>query len=404
MLNRLWLSLMLLSVFALVVQAFQGEWQLWETWVKALFEMSQLSVDIALGLIGVLCFWMGLFRIAEHTGLIGWVSKLLSPILQRLMPDVPKNHPAFASITANISANMFGLDNAATPLGIQAMRDLQSLNPHKECISAAQIMFLVINTASITLFPMTIVMYRAQQGAANPADIVFPIVVITSISTFIGVIAAAMIQRIRWWDPVLLITAAGYIGFLVFFGMFFRGDENNIGIISNVMIGGTIGCILIAAWIKKIDAYSAFIQGAKSGFAIALRIIPYLVIMLVAIGGLRASGVLEAFTKVITFALTTLGLPDDFVEALPIAVMKPFSGSGSRALTLELMHSAGVDSFVARVGAMMQGSTETTFYVLAVYLGAVGIKQTRYLVSLCLFADAVALIAAVILSYWFFAP
>jgi len=375
--------------------------------VQSTFEMSKLSVEIALGLLGVLCFWLGLFQIAEKAGLINVIARGLNPMFRRLMPDVPANHPALGSVTMNLAANMLGLDNAATPMGLKAMRDLQSINPDSNTASNAQILFLVLNTSSVTLLPITIFMYRAQMGAENPTAVFVPILLATIASTFVGLITVGMVQRLKIWNGVVF----GYfLGFALVMGFFMNmlaqlpsavlAERSSM--YGNMVLFSLIMLFLCAGFIKKINVYETFIQGAKQGLSITIKILPFLLAMLVAIGVLRASGVLDAFVNLISYIVGSLGFDTRFVDALPTAIMKPLSGSGSRAMMLQTMNAYGVHAFPATLSAIIQGSTETTFYVLAVYFGSVGIRNTRHAIGCGLAADLAGIMTAIVVAYWFF--
>jgi spore maturation protein SpmA len=375
--------------------------------MQSTFDMAALSVEVAIGLVGVLCLWLGFFRIAEKSGLINVLARGLEPLFLRLMPEVPRGHASHGSITMNVAANMLGLDNAATPMGLKAMQDLQQLNPAKDTASNAQILFLVLNTSSVTLLPVTIFMYRAQQGAADPTAVFIPILMATSASTLAGLAAVAWVQRINLFNRVVL----GYFfGFSVLMAMLAtlllaqpaEQMASTSGLLGNLILFSIIMLFLVAGWRRKINVYDAFIEGAKEGFDVAVRLIPFLVGMLVAIGVLRSSGVLDGLIVSIEFLLSGIGANTDFVQALPTALMKPLSGSGARAMMLETMNNFGVDSFPATVSAIMQGSTETTFYVLAVYFGSVGIRHVRHAVSCALIADAAGILTSILVGYWFF--
>jgi spore maturation protein SpmA/spore maturation protein SpmB len=375
--------------------------------MQSTFDMAALSVEVAIGLIGVLCLWLGFFRIAEKSGLINVLSRLLEPLFTRLMPDVPRGHPSHGSITMNIAANMLGLDNAATPMGLKAMQDLQQLNPDKDTASNAQILFLVLNTSSVTLLPVTIFMYRAQQGSADPTAVFIPILMATSASTLAGLIAVAWVQRIRLFDKVILAYLLGFAVLMAMLASFLLAQPaeqmaSTSSLLGNLILFSIIMLFLTAGWWRRINVYDAFIEGAKEGFDVAVRLIPFLVGMLVAIGVLRTSGVLDGFIVGLEFMLSGIGVNTDFIQALPTALMKPLSGSGARAMMLETMNTFGVDSFPATVSAIMQGSTETTFYVLAVYFGSVGIRHVRHAISCALIADAAGILTSIIVGYWFF--
>ena len=408
MLAALWL-LFFVAAFASALYQWLalGHGDIFSTLMQATFDMAALSVEIAIGLIGVLCLWLGFFKIAEQSGLINILSRLLEPLFVRLMPEVPRGHEAHGSITMNIAANMLGLDNAATPMGLKAMRDLQELNPLRDTASNAQILFLVLNTSSVTLLPVTIFMYRAQQGAAEPTAVFIPILLATAASTLTGLLAVAWAQKINLFDKVVLAYFAGFVLLLSALASYLTGlpaeqMAARSSLMGNLILFSLIMLFLLYGWRKKVNVYDAFIDGAKQGFDIAVHLIPYLVAMLVAIGVLRASGVLDAAVDSIALAVASLGVNSDFVQALPTALMKPLSGSGARAMMLETMNNYGVDSFPATVSAIMQGSTETTFYVLAVYFGSVGIKHVRHALTCALLADAAGITVAILAGYWFF--
>jgi len=375
--------------------------------MQSTFDMAELSVEVAIGLIGVLCLWLGFFRIAEKSGLINVLSRALEPLFTRLMPEVPRGHASHGSITMNVAANMLGLDNAATPMGLKAMQDLQQLNPNKDTASNAQILFLVLNTSSVTLLPITIFMYRAQQGAADPTAVFIPILMATSASTLAGLIAVAWVQRINLFDKVILAYLFGFAVLMAMLATFLLAQPaeqmaSTSSLLGNLILFSIIMLFLGAGWWRKINVYDAFIDGAKEGFDVAVRLIPFLVGMLVAIGVLRTSGVLDGLILGLEFMLSSIGINTDFIQALPTALMKPLSGSGARAMMLETMNNFGVDSFPATVSAIMQGSTETTFYVLAVYFGSVGIRHVRHAISCALIADVAGILTSIIVGYWFF--
>lgn len=375
--------------------------------VQATFEMSKLGFEISLGLTGVLTLWLGFMKIGETGGAVQLLSRMMRPFFVRLFPGVPEDHPAHASIMMNFSANMLGLDNAATPLGLKAMQELQSLNPDKETASDAQIMFLVLNTSGLTVIPVSIMVYRAQLGAANPADIFVPILLTTFFSTLAGLLAVSLIQRIRLWDPVIL-AYIGAITALVFgiITLFSRLPQSRIEALSTLAANLILFSIIIGfigmALFRRINVYESFIEGAKEGFQVAIKIIPYLVAILVAIGVFRASGSMEWIIRGIESLCASLGLNTDFVPAMPTALMKPLSGSGARGMMIDAMNTHGADSFVGRLASTFQGSTDTTFYVLAVYFGSVSIKNTRHALPCGLIADFTAIIAGIFIAYLFF--
>ncbi|MBL4607851.1 MAG: hypothetical protein JKY01_08495 [Pseudomonadales bacterium] len=408
MLSRLWFSFFLLSFIACFYQWWWlGNPEIYSTVIKASFDMAKLAVDISIGLIGVMCLWLGIFKVAEASGLIASLAKLLAPLFERLMPEIPKGHPAIGSITMNLSANLLGLDNAATPMGLKAMQDMQGLNVEKNIASNAQILFLVLNTSSVTLLPITIFLYRVQMGSAEPTTVFLPIVLATSVSTLVGLLAVAWIQKLKIFDRVVF---SYFFGFSLLISSVLyavqtqpAADMNTFSnLIGNLALFSIIVGILGFGLFKKVTIYDVFIEGAKEGVSVVVKIVPYLVAMLVAIGILRASGVLGFFVEGLTLIFTTIGINTDFVAALPTALMKPFSGSGSRAMMIETMNNYGVDSFPATIAAIVQGSTETTFYVLAVYFGSVGIQQVRHAIFCGLLADFAGIVTAILLGYWFF--
>lgn len=408
MLNRLWIGLFVASFFTCCYRLlFLDDVSGFSSVVQGMFSMAKTSVEIALGLVGAMSFWMGIMAIAEKAGLVDSIAGGLTPLFHRLMPQVPKGHPAYASITMNLSANMMGLDNAATPFGIKAMQDLQTLNPNPTVATNAQLLFLVLNTSSVTLFPVAIFVYRAQQGAVDPTDVFIPILLATSASTLAGLLAICFVQRIRLLDTVLLAYFAGFIGLLASIVVYFaqlsaEQVSSQSALISNGLIFSFIVFCLWLGGRKALSSYDVFIDGAKQGFQLSVNIIPYLLAMLVAIAALRASGLLDMILNVVSSIILTLGFDASFVQGLPTALMKPFSGSGARGMMLETMNTYGVDAFPSRVAAVVQGSTETTFYVLAVYFGAVGIKHARHGITCALFADAAGISAAIAVCYWFY--
>lgn len=408
MLAQLWFGFFALSFAAALYQwLINGQADIFSVLVQSTFEMAGLSVEIAIGLIGILCLWLGFFRIAEKAGLIQILSRGLEPLFLKLMPEIPRGHASHGSMTMNIAANMLGLDNAATPMGLKAMQDMQTLNPSKDTASNAQILFLVLNTSSVTLLPITIFMYRAQQGSADPTAVFIPILLATSASTLAGLLAVSYVQKINLLNKVVLSYFAGFAILLSMLGSYLLSQPaDQIATISslfgNLILFGLIMLFLSYGWWKKVDVYDAFVDGAKEGFDVAIKLIPYLVAMLVAIGLLRSSGVLDAVLIGIEYVISLFGFNTDFVQALPTALMKPLSGSGARAMMLETMNTHGVDSFPATLAAILQGSTETTFYVLAVYFGSVGIRHVRHAISCALIADAAGITVAIMAGYWFF--
>ncbi|GIU49707.1 nucleoside recognition domain-containing protein [Shewanella algidipiscicola] len=407
MLNRIWFVFFAISLLAIIIGLFQGEWHLLSDAVDALFASAKLAAEIALGLIGVLSLWMGLMRVGEKAGVVAALSSLFEPLLRRLMPEVPKGHPAFGSVTMNLTANVLGLDNAATPLGLKAMQDLQTLNPDKAVATNAQILFLVLNTSSVTLVPVTVFLYRAQQGAAAPADIFLPILLATCASTLVGVLVVACFQRISLLNSVIL--GYGALFFAMISALIFYLGSLSVTAIGELSTGLGNGILLllifsfiIIAGLRKVAVYDEFVSGAKEGFEQSIKLIPYLLAMLLAIALLRASGALDYLLSLIAALVNLFNGDTRFIDALPTAIMKPFSGSGARAMMLETMQHHGVDSFAGRLAAILQGSTETTFYVLAVYFGAVGIRNGRHALVCGLTADIAGICAAIWVCYHFY--
>lgn len=407
-LNYIWVFFFVIAFLVAAGKTiFAGDYQVWSDIMSASFSSASTAFEIAIGLTGVLSLWMGLMKIGERGGVISFFGRLISPLFCRLFPGVPKRHPAMGSIFMNVSANMLGLDNAATPMGLKAMQELQTLNSDKDRATDAMIMFLVLNASGLCFIPISIMMYRVQAGAANPTDVFMPILLATFISTLVGIVALCIRQRIRLLDPVLISWLGGMaavIGGIVFF--FSRLSQEQVqlysGFVANFLLFSVIIAFLAAGLRRRINMYESFIEGAKDGFKTAVMIIPYLVAILVAIGMFRASGAMAVITDAMVAAVNALGIDTDWVEALPTAIMKPLSGSGSRGMMVDLMATHGADSFVARVSASIQGSTDTMFYVLAVYFGSVGIKRTRYAVSYALLADIVGSVAGIVAAYIFF--
>ncbi|NVJ62043.1 MAG: spore maturation protein [Gammaproteobacteria bacterium] len=407
--NKLWGGMLLGSFAAALWQwLVEGNTLIFSALMNSIFEMAALSIEIAIGLIGLLCFWMGVLKLAEASGGLNFFARALEPLFAKLMPEVPRGHPAFGHITMNMAANIFGLDNAATPAGIKAMQSLQLINSQKDTASNAQILFLVLNTSAISLFPVTIMMYRAQQGAANPADVFIPILLATSCATLAGLLAVAWIQRINLFNKVIagyVLGAITILGMLIWWFAQLPSDEltEMSSFIGNGLLITAIMGFVALAWYRKVAIYEQFIEGAKQGFDLAVTIMPYLVAMLVAVGLLRSSGLLDLLINGVASLIGMLGFDTKFTEALPTGLMRPFSGSGARAMMLETMNQYGVDSFSARLAAVFQGSTETTFYVLAVYFGAVNIRRLRHAIACGVFADIAGIVAAIVIAYWFFA-
>ncbi|HUH59313.1 MAG TPA: nucleoside recognition domain-containing protein [Candidimonas sp.] len=408
MLNTLWLAFFIVaSISGLYQWIALDDAAVFSRLVLSLFNMAELSVQLMVLLFGTLTLWLGFLRIAEAAGLIERLGLLLAPLFRRLMPGVPAGHPALGLITLNFAANGLGLDNAATPIGLRAMRELQTLNPDPKSATNAQILFLVLNSSSLTLLPVTIFMYRAQQGAPDPTLVFLPILLATTASSLAGLLAVALMQRLRLHDPVVLAWLGGLalgIGGLMatLSTLSSAAIASTSSLMGNLTLFSIIIGFLVAGAYKKIPVYECFIEGAKEGFDISKNLLPYLVAMLCAIGVLRASGALDALLDVIRWSVHALGMDGRFVDALPTALVKPFSGSAARAMLIETMQHFGVDSFPALLAATVQGSTETTFYVLAVYFGAVGIQRARHAVGCALLADAAGVLASIGVCYWFF--
>jgi spore maturation protein SpmA len=408
MLNTLWLAFFVVaSLSGLYQWLVLHDTQVFAGIVGALFEMADLSVQVMVLLFGTLTLWLGFLKIAEAAGLVDRLARLLSPLFSRLMPGVPPGHPALGLITLNFAANGLGLDNAATPIGLRAMRELQTLNPDLKSATNAQILFLVLNASSLTLLPVTIFMYRAQQGAPDPAMVFLPILLATTCSSLVGLLSVALMQRLRLHDPVVLAWLGGFALVLGSFmallaTMSSAAISAMSSLLGNLTLFGIIMLFLLAGWRKKIPVYECFVEGAKEGFNIARDLLPYLVAMLCAVGVLRASGALDVILDGVRWAVHGMGLDARFVDALPTAFVKPFSGSAARAMLIETMQHFGVDSFPALLAATVQGSTETTFYVLAVYFGAVGVQRARHAIGCALLADLAGMLASIAICYWFF--
>lgn len=407
MLNRLWFGFFAVAGVAACASWWHGNPAVFGAMVASLFDMARLSVEVMVLLFGTLTLWMGFLHIGEQAGLIDTLARWLGPLFARLMPGVPRGHPAIGLITLNFAANGLGLDNAATPIGLRAMRELQTLNQEPDTATNAQILFLVLNASSLTLLPVSIFMYRVQQGAADPTMVFLPILLATSASTLAGLLSVAFMQRLRLWDPVVLAWLVGAAlllgGFIAVLGTLSAAALSSLSsLLGNLILFGVLLGFLVAGAIRKVAVYESFIEGAKQGFDVAKNLLPYLVAMLCAVGVLRASGALDLALDGIRWLVNNAGLDNRFVDALPTALVKPLSGSAARAMLIETMQSHGVDSFPALLAATMQGSTETTFYVLAVYFGAVGIRRARHAVGCALFADFAGVIASIFVCYWFF--
>ena len=407
-LNYIWIAFFLIAfVIATFRLVFMGDFDVFPAIMNSTFETAKTAFEISLGLTGVLSLWMGVMKIGERGGVIQFVARLLGPVFKRLFPEISEGHPVVGNIFMNISANMLGLDNAATPLGLKAMEGLQELNPQKDRASNAMIMFLVLNTSGLTLIPVSIMVYRAQQGAANPTDVFIPILLATFFSTLAGVMVTALFQRINLLNRTLLLTLGGaslvVAGIIWGFASLDAEMMNRVGTTSaNVLLFSLIVAFIVAGLRQKINVYDAFVEGAKAGFETAVRIIPYLVAMLVAIGVFRASGAMDALIDGVSWAVQRCGFDAQWVGALPTALMKPLSGSGARGMMVDAMTTHGADSFVGRLSCIFQGSTDTTFYILAVYFGSVGVRHTRHAVAAGLLADLAGIVAAIAICYLFF--
>jgi spore maturation protein SpmA len=410
MLNYIWTGFFLVSFVAALAQwIFLGDTEVFKRIIDGTFSSAKMAVmDIALPLAGVMTLWLGIMNIGEKAGAINLFARIIAPFFSRIFPGVPREHPANGHMVMNFSANMLGLDNAATPFGLKAMESLQSLNPEKDTASDAQIMFLVIQTSGLTVIPLSIMAQRAILGAANPADIFIPTLIATYCSTLVGIVAVSLRQRINLFHPVVFGWIAGvtaFIAALVFYFTNFlsKGEIEMVSVVmANLILISIIGAFMIAALRQKVDVYDAFIEGAKGGIQTSLTIIPYLVGMLVAISVVRSSGILGMIVSGFEWVFTQAGLRTDFVGALPTALMKPLSGSGSRAMMIDAMTTYGVDSFVGRLASMFQGAADTTFYIVALYFGSVGVRKTRYAISCGLLADLAGVIAAIFVAYLFF--
>lgn len=409
MINGIWLSIFLMGILTGSYQfIFMGHDAILSQLVNALFDAAKSGVEITIGLLGILCLWLGLLNIAKEAGMVDWLARRLTPLFRTLMPEIPEGHPAIGAMALNFAANILGLDNAATPMGLKAMKELQTLNPNKERATNAQIMFLVINASSITLLPVSIFMFRAQQGASDPTSVFIPILLATTASTLTGILSTALMQRISLFNKSFLLfvgTLVGIIGGLIVYLHHLPSAEmvQQSSVIGHLILVVVITTFLVTGWAKKVPVYETFVEGAKEGFQIAITILPFLIAMLAAIAVFRASGALDFLLDGIRYLVELAGLDSDFIPALPTALIKPFSGSGARAMMIETMQHYGANSFPAFVSSVIQGSTETTLYVVALYYGSVGIKQVRHTIGCGLLADLAGVLAGIWVSYWFFA-
>ncbi|HKL71899.1 MAG TPA: nucleoside recognition domain-containing protein [Marinilabiliaceae bacterium] len=407
-LNYIWIAFFLIAfVVALLRLIFLQDVTVFSDLVGATFEYARTGFDISLGLTGVLTLWLGFMKIAEKGGMVDLLSRAIGPFFSKLFPSLPKNHPAYGSMMMNLAANMLGLDNAATPMGLKAMKEMQTVNKVKDTASDAQIMFLVLNTSGLTIIPVTIMVYRAEMGAANPADIFLPILLATFFSTIVGLIAVSLVQKIKLWDKTILTYMGGMtlVVTAIIWGLSMMDKEQmrTVSLLSaNLILFSFIIVFIVRALLRKVNVYEAFIEGGKEGFWIAVKIIPYLIAILVGIGVFRASGAMDFLVEGVGSFVAWLGADTEFVGALPTALMKPLSGSGARGMMIDAMNSFGVDSFVGRLASTVQGATDTTFYIIAVYFGSVGIRKTRHAVACGLIADFAGITAAILLGYLFF--
>lgn len=408
-LNVIWVAFILIAfVLGLIKLIFFNDMQVFNDMVGSTFEMSKVGFEISLGLTGVLTLWLGIMKIGERGGAVDIMAKVVQPLFHRIFPDIPKNHPVFGSMIMNFAANMLGLDNAATPMGLKAMQELQDLNPEKDTASNAQILFLVLNTSGLTLIPVSIMVYRAQMGAANPSDVFIPILLTTFFSTLVGLISVAIIQKINLFNKVVISYLVGLCALVALIIFYFSSlPQNQIETVSNVsanvILFGIITAFVVMGVLKRINVYETFIEGAKEGFQVAIKIIPYLVAILVAIGVFRASGAMDVVVGGVGWLFNLMGVNTEFIEALPTALMKPLSGSGARGMMVDAMTTHGADSFIGRMACTFQGATDTTFYIIAVYFGSVNIRKTRHAVGCGLLADFTAIIAGILIAYLFFA-
>ncbi len=407
-LNVIWIGFFLIAfVVAGVKLVFFQDTEVFTAMVASTFDMAEVAFEISLGLTGVLTLWLGLMRVGEKGGVIAALAKVVRPFFHRIFPEIPRDHPVHGSIIMNFAANMLGLDNAATPLGLKAMQELQELNPEKDTASNAQIMFLVLNTSGLTLIPISVMVYRAQMGAANPSDIFLPILLTTFFSTMAGLISVAVVQRINLFDRVVMAYLGGLTAMIAaIIHYFYRLPSEEVELVStvvaNVLLFGIISLFIFMAAVRRVNVYEAFIEGAKEGFPVVIKIIPYLVAILVAIGVFRASGAMDLLVAGIGSVFTFMGLNTDFIEALPTALMKPLSGSGARGMMVDAMQTHGADSFIGRLTSTFQGSTDTTFYIIALYFGSVSVRKTRHAVACGLIADGTAIVAGIFIGYLFF--
>ena len=407
-LNYIWIAFFVLAfIIALGKLIFMGDTTVFPAIMDSTFAQAKSAFEISLGLTGILALWMGIMKIGEKGGLVNGLARLLSPVLCKIFPDIPKGHPAMGTMFMNFSANMLGLDNAATPMGLKAMQELQEINPKKDTASNPMIMFLVLNTSGLTLIPITVLLYRSQMGAANPTDVFIPILLATTVSTIVGLLVTSIYQRINLFNRAMLLFLSG-VCLLIATGTWGMMQLSQVQVevlstsLANVILFSVIIIFIVAGMVARINVYDAFIEGAKDGFSTAVRIIPDLIAILVAIGVFRASGGMDVIMNGVAWCAESMGFGSDFVGALPTAIMKPLSGSGARGMMIDAMTTYGADSFTGRLACLFQGATDTTFYIIAVYFGSVGIRKTRHAVTCGLLADLAGIIAAIILAYIFF--
>lgn len=407
-LNYIWVAFFIIAfIIGLIRLLVFGDTEIFPAMMNSTFDMAKTGFEISLGLTGVMTLWMGLMRVGEAGGIVNLISRAVGPLFRRLFPEIPKDHPASGSIMMNIAANMLGLDNAATPLGLKAMTQLQEINPDKDRASNAMIMFLVLNASGLTIIPISIMVYRTQLGAADPSDIFIPILLATFCSTIAGIISVSIFQRINLFSRVILLYLGGFTllvsSIIWYFSTISQEQVTTISAVAgNFILFGIIFSFIILGLVKRINVYESFIEGAKDGFSIAIRIIPYLVAILVGIGVFRACGAMDFLVKGIGQFFAAFGANTDFVDALPTALMKPLSGSGARGMMVDTMKQFGADSFAGRLSCVFQGAADTTFYIVAVYFGSVGIKKTRYAITCGLIADLAGVVAAIMVAYLFF--
>ena len=407
-LNYIWIAFFVIGfVVALLQLMISGNTQIFNDIINSVFTSAKTGFEVSLGLTGALALWMGLLKIGEKGGIVNILGKLVGPLFLKLFPELPKGHPAYGSMVLNISANMLGLDNAATPMGLKAMKEMQESNPNKETATNAQIMFIVLNAAGLTIIPISIIVYRTQLGAVNPADVFIPILIATFAALLAGLISVSIVQKINLFDKIILAYLGGLtaivVGVIYYFSSLPKEDISNISTFAaNFILVFIIILFIVLAAIKRVNVYDSFVEGAKEGFEIAVKIIPFLVAMLVAIGVFRASGAMDFLIAGIAKLVSLLGFDTEFTEALPVALMRPLSGSGARGLMVDAMTVHGADSFIGRLACIMQGATDTTFYIVALYFGSVGIKNTRHVIGCCLIGDLAGLTTAIIVAYLFF--